>query len=206
MGFRVAVKAKTRAELVRQSNPGVGDQPEALSWVFYDTQPYVSGATVRLPFFQQTGQSQAITNMEAGGQLPDPQFFEIAYFGCDILTDVFDGATAAAGGLNDVQRLVLTSQAYWSFNISNKSIGPFPLSFCHASGGVTGFVAGATATLGGYANNGIFDGGFCVDQAITIPPKVGFFVDVNWPTAVTLGQDPTQVRFWMAGTLHRRVL
>ena len=56
-----------------------------------------------------------------------------------------------------------------------------------------------------YANNGVFDGGWCVDGAITIPPKVGFDITLNWPAAVDLTAD-VLIRFWMAGVLHRRVL
>ncbi len=208
MGFRHPVKAKDREQLILQSNPIAANQPEALAWVFFDTQNYVDATTVRLQFFRTTSTDFSITNMESGGQLPEPQFFEIYYFGCDILRDVtFDAVADNSGAWNDIQSLVLTSRPVWTFNISNKAIGPFPLSFCHQSGGVIGFAAAtfvAPAKLQ-YGLNGPQDGGFCTDGSITIPPKVGFDVTVQWPAAVNITAD-VNVRFWMAGTLHRRVL
>lgn len=212
MGFRVTVQPKRRAQLVAQSNPGVGDQPEALAWVFYDTQTYIDNSTVELAFFQTTSTDRSITNVPTAGQLPDPQFFEIAYFGCDFLFDQVDNTDPSKSALADLITLLVTGRAFWSFNISDKQIGPFPLTFCHASGGATGIAtgfdnvaAGGTPSLISVANNGIFDGGYCVDKAITIPPKVGFNVQVRWPASVQIEND-TLLRFWMAGVLHRRVL
>ncbi|MEE8177702.1 MAG: hypothetical protein V3T65_06885 [Acidobacteriota bacterium] len=209
MGFRSPVKAKTYRQLVDQANPRLPGQSEALAWVFYDTQNFVDNVSTRLTFFQVTNVDRTITNMVTAGSLPEPQFFEWWYAGVDVLRDVTTSAIdVATGSLDDVQSLVLTSRPTWTFTMSDKIVGPFPLSFCHASGGVTGFgfgTATASVVTVQYANNGVFDGGFCVDGAITIPPKVGFDITLNWPAAVDLTAD-VFLRFWMAGVLHRRVL
>lgn len=207
MGFRIPVTAKTAEQLIAQSNPSAANQPEALPWVLYDTINYVDNTTLQLVFFGATQADRTLSNMQAGGQLPDPQFFEIAYFGLDILRGVTTAAGGVAGALDDIQNLILVNRPTWEFNISNKIFGPFPASFLHASGGVTGFGYGTFTAEESiqYGNNGIFDGGFCVSKAITIPPKVGFDITMNWNAAVNLTAD-VLLRFWMAGVLHRRVL
>lgn len=211
-GFNIPVIPKTREELMSLATPKAvtGGQSEALSWVFYDTQTYVSGTTTELSFFTTTNVSRAITNLEAGGQLTEPKFFEIYYFGLDVLEPVTSGGTGAPDAWNDIQQLVMDGQGFWRFTISDKQYGAFPLSFCHTSGGVQGYGFAEQTTAGAqvvnaYGLNSVPDGGWCVDGALVIPPKVGFDVRVQWPTALTLGAD-RDLRFWMAGVLHRRVL
>lgn len=213
MGFRHPVQSKTMAQLARQANPQAvaGGQSEALPWILYDTQPVTTGVTVQLTFFGATVADRTLSNMPAGGQLPDPQFFEVYYFGFDVLQPVTSTATGVTGAWDNVQNLVMdqAQRPTWEFTISDKRIGPFPLSFCHTSGGVTGFgfnEAAAGTVKSEYANNAIPDGGFCAAGAITIPPKVSFDVVVNYAAAPVIIGGPIQCRFWMAGTLHRRVL
>lgn len=212
MGFRSPVKPKTYQQLVEQANPRLPGQSEALAWVFYDTQNYVDNVTTRLTFFQVTNVDRTITNMVTAGSLPEPQFFEWWYAGVDVLRDVTSTPEGITGSLDDIQSLILVGRPTWTFTISDKIVGPFPLSFFHASGGVTGFgwgvdnvAAGGTPTQTEYANNGVFDGGFCIDGGITIPPKIGFDIVLNWNAAVDLTAD-VFLRVWMAGVLHRRVL
>lgn len=202
MGVRVPVKPKSLAQLRLQSNPQAveGGQSEALRWTLYDTQTYVSTATRQLRYFQTTNQDLSLSNMEAPASLPNPQYFEIFYFGADVLLP------AAVTAWEDMIALILTGRPTFTFSISNKTYGPFPLSYFHASGGVTGFGYTTVAATGTeYANNGTFDGGYCVDGAITIPPVTNFSVTLDWPAALTLAAD-TLIRVNMDGVLHRKVL
>lgn len=214
MGFRHQVIPRTFDQLTDLANPGAGSKSEALAWVLYDTATYPAAGSNRLTFFRQTRATTGLSNLASGGSLTDPDFFEIAYFGLDVLlplTNVLE-ANIADSSAAEMQNLILVSMPFWRFNISNKDIGPFPASFLHASGGVTGpmvgldnVAAGGTPTLVSVSNNGLFDGGFCAAQAIIIPPKVGFFVALEWDAGPTVAVD-IPLRMWMAGTLHRRVL
>lgn len=210
MGFRIKINPKTRAQLAQSANPESANQPEALPWVLYDTSSWVSGTTSNAAYFGTVQGDKTLGNMEGPGQLPDPQYFEIAYWGCDILVVPIQAAAPAVtiSPVGDIGNILFTNRATWTFNISNKRVGPFPLTFFHASGGPTGYYATNSATTARfeYANNGIFDGGYPVEEAIVIPPKLGFDVTLNTFAAVTLGVTPLNIRVWMAGVLHRRVL
>lgn len=205
---KIRVVPRTKQQLVAMAVPESANQPEALPWYIYDTQTYVSGTTVRLQFFQNVNVNKALSNVEGGGQFPDPQFFEIHYFALDIKQQVQSlGALTAAGPLDDVQQLVLNSGGYFKFEQSNKIYGPFPLTVLHCTGGVTGFGWGTFVAPQSkeYANNGVMDGGMCVAGAVVIPPKVNYSITMEWPTALTLTGD-TALRMSMFGVLHRRVL
>lgn len=209
MGFRIKIRTKTRAQLAVLANPESANQPEALPWILYDTQAWTTAVTATQVYFGSIQTDKTLGNMEGPGQLPDPQYFEIAYWGCDILvTPDFATTNTQPSSILDVAQFLFVQRGIWTFHISNKNIGPFPLTFFHASGGPTGYMAGTWTAPArtSYANNGIFDGGFCVEEAIIIPPKLGFDVTVQTAAAPTLVQSPLNVRVWQAGVLHRRVL
>lgn len=207
---RMRVVARTRPALARAANPQSAQEPEALPWVLYDTQAWTTAVTTTQTYFTTVQNDKTLGNMEGPGQLPDPQYFEIHYIGCDFLLSPNSvAAVAAAGPLNDIAQFLFAQRGTWTFNVSNKRVGPFPLSFLHASGGPTGYLAitnAAAAQKNEFANNGIFDGGFCVGGAIIIPPKVSFDVTLALAAAATLQTSPLNVRVWMAGALYRRVL
>lgn len=210
MGFRIKIRPKTRAQLSMIANPESANQPEALPWVLYDTAAWTTAVTFSNTYFGTVQSDKTLGNMEGPGQLPDPQYFEIAYWGLDFL---FAAVNAAAPVVTispqaDLISFLWTNRMTWTFNISNKRTGPFPATFMHGSGGPTGFgwTNSATTARFEYANNGIFDGGFCVENAIVIPPKLGFDVTLVTAAAPTLGVSPLNVRPWMAGVLHRRVV
>lgn len=210
MSLRFKVQAKARQVLAAQASPESANQPEALPWVLYDTQALATAGAGPLNYFNTVQADKTMGNMEGPGQLPDPQFFENAYWGVDFLEPAVNAAAPAAtlSPVADIVNLLFTCRLTWLFSISNKNIGPFPASFMHGSGGATGFGYGNSATTARfeYGNNGIFDGGWCVDKAITIPPKIGFTVTLALGTACTLTTTPLNIRAWMAGVLHRRVL
>lgn len=210
MGFKIHIRPKARAQLAMLANPESANQPEALPWILYDTVAWTTAATTSGTYFGSVQSDKTLGNMEGPGQLPDPQYFEISYWGCDFLEPALTAAAPAAttGPIIDIVSFLFTGRATWTFNISNKRVGPFPLSFMHQSGGATGggYTISGTTNRVEYGNNGIFDGGFCVDNAIIIPPKLGFDVTLALAAAVTLSTSPLNVRVWQAGVLHRRVL
>lgn len=206
---RMRVVARTRGVLARDANPQSVSQPEALPWVLFDTQAWTTAVTANQTYFTAIQNDKTLGNMEGPGQLPDPQYFEVHYIGCDfLLSPNFLAAAAATGPANDITQFLFAQRGTFEFNISNKRVGPFPLSFLHGSGGATGYVSTNSATTGKFevANNGVFDGGFCVAGAILIPPKVSFDITLKLAAAPTLQTSPLNVRVWQAGALYRRVL
>jgi hypothetical protein len=201
----------TTGQLVNKANPQAANQPEAMPWFLYDTQLITSGTTSTLSFFTAVNADKTLSNMEQSGALADPQYFVLHYVTCDILDPPVANAGHAAtalGPVNDIDIILKTQRATFTFNMSNKIYGPFPLSLCHSTGGATG-AGTATYTAEAsiwYGNNGIpGSGGFPFLGSITIPPKVGFNVTVNMAAEPTLSGN-INVRLGLAGVLYRRVL
>lgn len=196
------VKGLTQAQLQSMATPqlSVGGQSEAVAWTFYDTGTYVSAATTNLPFFNTARANRQATNLNTPGQLPEPQYFQIMWFGLNLLI------TPAATAWTDAQALLqggTSGPPTWRFTLADKVYGPFPLQELHASGGIVGF---GTQTSQAYANSGYGGHGDAwQDGAIIIPPQQGFRVDLDWDTAQTLSGN-TLLQVVMRGTLHRRVL
>lgn len=208
--------AKTRAQLREQANPTVvaGGQSECLAHVFFDTLLYTDNVTTQLVFFQQVN-IPGITNMEQQGALPDPQYFEVVYFGLDILRAPTATPLAAWGDawlilFGPGAATIATGQrAIFTFIMSAKNYGPWPLSFCHGSGGLHGSSGYGTTTPDTtgreFQTNSVPDGGWFEGGTITIPYSTGFQVVAQWPSAVNISAN-VLLSMNMVGTLHRRVL
>lgn len=208
-GFGAQFRAVPRAVLKAASTPPSGNSPEAIWHTVYDTQLYTSAATVRQVFFQTTNVDQTRSNMEASGQFPAPQIFQIYNITCDfipITAGVSTAAAAVTGTLNDLTLLQAVSRATWTFSMANKAYGPYPLSFLHASGGLNAQLGGTTAAGGTiqYAGNTVVPGWNYFGRII-IPEQNNFSIVVNYAAAQTLTQN-YDIRIAMSGVLSRRVL
>ncbi len=209
--MQIILRPKTKQQLMALSNPLDPNQPEIHPHVLYDTQVYVDNTTTSLEYFTSVQQNKSLGNMESAGQLPDPQFFEIHRMGCDIYSVYSSAAVANSTSMSDLALLLfgaLTTGAgspRVTYTISNKTYGPWPLRFFHASGGITGFGWGLATNTSSYQNNGIFDGGFPFNGSLVIPPKIGFKVNIDWGAVQDLSAN-VAIMFWMAGVLYRRVL
>ena len=204
--------ALTRGELDDLANPQSANQPEVVPWSLYDTQTIASAAAGPFTFFTALNTDKTLCNMEGPGQLPDPQYFIVQYVAADLLQ--VPTATALANEPNEalanVEKLLKTARATFTFNMSNKRYGPFPLTMCHATGGATfsgyGYGTAANGTSSGVVNNGVpGSGGFPFSGALVIPPKIGFDVTVNLAAAQTLSAS-VLLRMSLVGALYRRVL
>ncbi len=202
--MRFPVRARTLRDLSEMAEPTSvsGGNSEALAWTFYDTATFTSAATTQLTFFTTTRATPQLSNLTGRG-LPTPQYFEIYYFSCDLLSPagntaaladtwaVFNGTgTAGQGGPT------------WAFVLADKTTGPFPLNTLHALGGLQGFT---TQTTTEYGQSGNGQGTFAADGAIVIPPNQTFQIQLTWPAAVTLAAN-RDIRVSMTGVLHRRIL
>ena len=193
-------------QLASATTPPSGVSTDTQAWMFYDTQLITSGTTISLQFFTATNSDKTMSNFLGANQLPSPQYFSIYSFG---FTPFFKPqlGTTNLGALTDAYELLYNQRGIWKFTISDKSVGPFPLSAAHADGGPVGGVALADSAIqvASYASNGTFDGGFVVDNAIVIPPQTGFELSVTFAAAPTLSAN-MNLRAWMYGTLYRKTV
>jgi len=208
MSFGPPVVALTKGELDRIANPEDFQEGETVPFCLFDTQLYTSGATTELTYFTAAQADRTLSNLQGGSQLPDPQYFEIHNIGFDILADATTGAGAETGALDDVAKLMLVGRPFFVLTISDKLYGNGPLSLAHTSGGPVGngwgtFTAEESIQI---ATNSYPDGGWNWHGGVVIPPKVGFSCVIRWSAAQTLAIGNTQLRLWMLGLLHRRVL
>lgn len=210
LGIATRVVPKTRQQLYALAYPETANQPEAISHIIFDTQTFISAATTTLTFFNTQQNDPTLGNLEQAGALTDPQWFEIHNWGLDVLQDGSAVVgTTEVGIADDIQKIMLVGRPVFTFAMSNKQYGQYPLSFMHTSGGVQGMIAaGNTAATGNiqFANNSFPDGGWNWRGNVIIPPKVGFRVNVQWSAVQTLAAGNPLLRMWMAGVLHRRVL
>lgn len=206
----IHAQAKSVAQLNQQVKPASGAELEAYQHTLYSVRTYVSAATTELTFFDFVG-ADALTNMEAASQLPDPQFFEIWGHHFGVRRRVTNTPEGITGALDDVEQLVRSGQGTYTLTIGAKVYGPELLENAHALGGPTGtgwgldnVAAGGTPSQTQYANNGILGYGLSYRGSITIPPKQRFIVRVRWPAALTLTAD-APVYFAFSGVHHREV-
>lgn len=204
--LRIQAVGKRKAQLEAQVNPASANEPEAIPWVYYDTQTIANGAAGPVSFFANSNADKTLSNLEQSGTIPDPFYFEIEAFNLDFLAK--GGTTVtAAGVMEDLAEILYAQRAIFVFTFAGKEYLRIPATFLHASGGPLGVVsANLTAPLiYEFANNSFPDGGFYIGKRITIPPKQSWQVQLQLAGAPTLVATRT-FRVSMAGVLHRRVL
>lgn len=206
-GFGAKFRAQSRQAIAARATPQSGLSQEAIWDCRYDTQLYISAATTRMVFFSQVQADKTLSNMEASGQFPAPQSFQIYNVACDILpaTAGVSTSTTVAGNLNDMALLLLVGRPTWTLTISSKQYGPYPLTALHGTGGPSGFGFSSDGTnVLQYARNEP-SGGWNYQGAIIIPEQVAFSIEVNFAAAQTLTGNP-HIRLSMFGVLNRRVV
>lgn len=208
--FGAPFRALPKAAVEAASTPPSGNAQEAIWHQLYDTQTFVSAATVRLDFFRTTVADATLSNMNTGGTLPRPLSLQIHNISCDFLsaTPVSTAAGGVAGILNDLALLLLgtTQRPTWELVISDKTYGPYSLTTLHGTGGPAGFGYGTFTAEESiqYARNEP-GGGWNYFGRVIIPEQVQFRVALIWNATATLTGD-TRVRLSMFGVLGRRVL
>jgi hypothetical protein len=192
-------------DLAESTTPPSGLSTQNVPWFFYDTQSIVSTVTNKLQFFTGSNSDKTLSNFVGANAIPSPKYFSWYSVGFDIL--VKPQVEADLGPIEDVWEILSHQRATWTFTLSDKKLGPFPVRAAHASGGPTGFMSGtfAAGTMASYANNGTFDGGFVIDNAIEIPPQTDFEFVVEFAAPPTLLTTPVNIVAWLYGTLFRKV-
>lgn len=197
-------------ELQRLASPERGDL-ETYPEIKYDRQTFPqAGGVASLAFFTAVA-GVNVTNMEAAGQFPAPQWFQpFSFMVTPMAAGPSNAATAAAGtnqpGIqNDWDLLTKTQGAVLELSIAKKVYGPWPLLACHGTGGAgsaLGFMTILAASASQNVSNGPADGGFGPQGEIVIPPNVGFTVRIILAAAQALSVA-TLVEVAILGRLYR---
>lgn len=197
--------------LQRLASPHQGDL-ESFPDIKYDRQTFpAAGGVANLPFFRAVAGAN-VSNMEAAGQFPAPQWFQLFSI---MVTPMAAGpsniATTATtvdqtGIQNDWDLLCKTQGAVLSLTIAQKQYGPWPVLALHGVGGAMGFLAGAgtiaAAQFLQQVQNGPADGGFGPQGEVVIPPNVGFTVNIQLAAAQALS-EATLVEVALLGRIYR---
>lgn len=213
--MRFPVIARTRDQLDVMANPSSYGQPEALPWVLYDSQTYVSAATTALTFFQSPNADPSLSNMQSGGQLVDPIYFQLFAIYLDVLgrpQELTAAPPTAVGLLDDIAQLMVTGRGIWQFSLQDKIMGPFPVSFLHGSGYAKGIASQSESSAAAPSANR-FEAGMAGDPfttfyfngSVIIKPKVGWNIKLSWPAALALTGDVI-LRLSLAGVWFRAVV
>jgi hypothetical protein len=205
----------TQDQLNQVVTPIAPGQPEGIAWTFYDTQTYTSGTTTSLDFFQSIQSDKVLGNIQAQGQIPNPQFFQIYHIGVQPVLGPTARATALGasivGSLNDMVNflngkveLIIADKVYHQTKISLCPWGGGPEAYIAAQGSS----AGADGNQYQYARNGMADirNRNCFWGTLIIPPTQNFRINLSWTSAITVNFGNPVIQVAMDGYLFRRVL
>ena len=114
------IRARPFAQVNAQAIAPSGTSPEAIWHAAYDTQTFTSASTTSLDFFAAINADKSLSNMEAVGQFPAPQVFELYNFTCDLWPSTAAGpisnnVAGPAGSANDLALLLFTGRPFWRF-------------------------------------------------------------------------------------------
>ncbi len=207
--FRIVNRTKDQLREMVTPKSVIGGNLQAIPYVLFDTQTYVSGATIDLPFFQTVNPDQTLSNLSSGAQLPIDEWLEIEAQFISILIPAGQAAGGDIGPWADLSALMWTGHPTHTLTIQNKDYGILPTSFFQSEGGIEGYgyneaAAGALVTEFANWGRGL---GFWVGGQIVLPPQAGFNTRLRWNAPVTLpsGND-VDIRVSYLGTLHRPIL
>jgi hypothetical protein len=205
LGLGVDYRPKSIQTILDSLKPNA-TEPEAIPDVLYDSQTYVAAGSSVLNYFTTlpAAGDKTLSNMQIAGALPNPVYFEIQKVYFDVLCATTTAATQA-GAASDIDQILKVGRGIASFTLSDKTYGPYPLTFFGGSGGTQAMIASAIATPGSIQSANVRDnGGFPMNGALMIPPQVSFTWQLNWVplTAITAN---TVCRVSMLGVKYRRV-
>lgn len=204
--LRIQAVPRTYQQLQRRANAVAAGEPEAIPYIFYDTQTYVDNSSTSLTFFQTVQTDKTLGNLDQAGTLPSPNFFEIEGIHLDFLNVNAAGANPV-GPLNDILLLQNTNRGMFVFNIAGKEYLRCPITALHPIGGAVAMIAGTTTADSPvtYALGGPIDGGFYVGKSLILQPTQSFSAQIQWSAASNTTGN-VNLRVSLSGVLHRRVL
>ena len=186
--------------------PRTGRDPEAIWHIAFDTKTYTDNSTTTLNFFDSTNVGNGfLSNMEAAGQFPAPQVFNVHGIFADLWTALPVSTSATVdGNINDFYLLMFVGTPVWTLTLQQKKYGPYPLCTLHGLGSpnVMGWSSDGAEILQAVSNDR--SPGWNYNGSITIPAQTSFQFNVAWAAA----QNTTAnwlIRISMSGKLSRAV-
>lgn len=203
-GTRFPVDPQNFASLANKSLPASAAQPEAIPFVYYDTQTLATLWTVA-SFFATPQNDKTLGNIEQGGTIPADTYFQLFSVNLDFVIPATANSAATADIVNDVAQIFYGARAIMALTIEGKNYGPIPATCMHGTGGIEAIIQGtpAAAALANYAQNIKPDGGWWADGAIILRPNASFSVQLQGAAAALVASR--QVRISMMGVKYRVV-
>jgi hypothetical protein len=197
-----------------QYNTQYGGQIEAIGWKWWDTQDFVTAATVQLTGFFNVRATVDLSNMEVAFQLAAPKAFlvraiRVYYKRRPQMQD--SGAAAPtnfASEADDVAQIMNTG--VMELTIGNKIYSQEPLWALTSGGGpaITWSQAGAEAAniTANYGQAGIADPRAVntMSKPLFIAPQINFSARMFWPAVLTVSAT-TSITLCLDGDLLRPV-
>lgn len=215
-GFGTKVNAIPRRAVLAKATPPSGASQEAIWDQRFDTQTYPTTGINSLVFFTATNADKTLSNMEAAGQFPAPQSFQIYNICADLypqaasLSEVAVGAapqTSVPGNVDDLQKILFQARPVWTLNISSKIYGPYSLTLLHGTGGPQGFLSGTytAQNVVQHGRNEISEG-WNYQGSIIIPEQTSFSITVTFQGTLVPVNAAHNIRLSLLGIQQRRVL
>lgn len=203
-GTRFPVDPRNYSRLAELSLPANAGAPEAIPFVYYDTQTLASNWTTA-SFFATPQTDKTLGNIEQGGTIPADTYFQLYSVNLDFLIAAPANSAATADVVADVAQIFYGARATFNLNIEGKTYGPIPATCLHGTGGIEALVQGTPAAnaLTNFAQNLRPDGGWWADGAIILRPTASFSVRLDGVAAALVASR--QVRVSMMGVKYRVV-
>lgn len=184
---------------------------ESIYKMWWDTNTYVSGTTLRLPFFNAVRATPDLSNMEVASMFASPKAFllrAIRFYP----KQRPESTTAQAdnniqtGALDDMVQLLNTG--VFTLTIGDKVYCEFPLwALPSGAGAKPFFQTGDADVVIDYATNGMPspDAVYTLSKPLFIAPQINFQVEINWAAALTLALEDTALTLVLEGDEIRPV-
>lgn len=191
-------------DLFKESAPVSAFMPEAVPYVWYDSQTLVTSWT-SAQFFSAPNADKTLSNIEQTNSLSSEQYFVLYTVTADLLMGAAQIDNAAPQQYNDFRIIMDTARAVLTMSMQQKKMFQIPLRHCHAAGGFNAIISGAPAAnaLANTVQNAPPDGSFWCDGAIIIPPKATFEITLNGVAAALTASRILQIG--LVGALYRPV-
>lgn len=202
--IKFPVDPDSYSELFKESAPASAFMPEAVPYVWYDTQDLASN-WVAAQFFSGPNGDKTLSNIEQTNSLSSEQYFVLYTVTADFLMGAAQIDNAAPQQYNDMRIIQDTARATLTMTMQQKKMFQIPLRHCHAAGGFQAIISGAPAAnaLANTVQNAPPDGSFWCDGAIIIPPKATFEITLNGVAAALTATRKLQIG--LVGALYRPV-
>ncbi|MHB8071861.1 MAG: hypothetical protein ACYDHF_07955 [Candidatus Cryosericum sp.] len=191
-----------------QYDVNIAGVQSGLRWELYDSVSYPTGGQTQLDFFQipqgQSSKTLADTNMNAAGQLPNPQRFLVTDIQLNFLAGAALSAAAGVSTIANDAQIFWQGKAWLEFYIGSAYYvqqGPLlrfpPRNGLLVQGNIPSTDMMTYAVAGGAP--------YLMGPPLLLTPNQNFKVSLKWPAALAITTAST-VTCTLGGFLYRQAL